>query len=112
MLCERCCKRVKRQIRGWEERFINHATNKGLVSRRHINNSRNSTFKKMDPRHPSAPRFSMYSFFFNFKKDLFIYFEREGSRGGAEGEGERESQADSPLRAEPNEGLDLMTLRS
>ena len=29
-----------------------------------------------------------------------------------EGEGERESQADFPLRVEPDVGLDLMTLRS
>ena len=32
--------------------------------------------------------------------------------GGAEGEEERESQADSPLSVEPNVGLDLTTLRS
>jgi len=31
--------------------------------------------------------------------------------GGAEGEGEKESQADSPLSAEPYMGLDLRTLR-
>ena len=32
--------------------------------------------------------------------------------GGAEGEGERESQADSPLSMEPDMGLDLTTLKS
>ena len=32
--------------------------------------------------------------------------------GGAEGEGERESQADFTLSIEPNVGLDLKTLRS
>jgi len=32
--------------------------------------------------------------------------------GGAEGEGERESQADSPLSAEPDAALDLRSLRS
>jgi len=30
---------------------------------------------------------------------------------GGEAEGERESQADSPLNAEPNTGLDLTTLK-
>ena len=34
------------------------------------------------------------------------------SRGGAQGEGERESQADSTSSLEPNVGLDLMTVRS
>jgi len=50
---------------------------------------------------------------------LFIWErerERERTRvhelGEAEGEGERESQADSTLSAEPDVGLDLMTLRS
>jgi len=39
---------------------------------------------------------------------------RGGGRGSreAEGEGERESQADSLLSTEPHMGLDLKTLRS
>ena len=36
----------------------------------------------------------------------------EQGRGGAEGEGKRESQADLMLSMVPNLGLDLMTLRS
>jgi len=46
----------------------------------------------------------------------FIYlFERERKReqgGGAEGKGEREPQADSPLSMEPDMGLDSGTLGS
>jgi len=38
-------------------------------------------------------------------------FSQAGGRG-AEGKGEREFQADSPLRAEPGTGPDLTTLRS
>ena len=42
------------------------------------------------------------SLFFLF---LFTYFERKGTRGSQGGaEGERESQAGSTLRAEPNTG--------
>ena len=44
---------------------------------------------------------------------MFIYFEREGvSVRGAEREGESESQAGSVPSAEPNAGLNLMTVRS
>ena len=47
-------------------------------------------------------------FFFFLKIDLFV---REGAiQGGGDG-GERESQADSVLCAEPDMGLDLTTLR-
>ena len=42
--------------------------------------------------------------------DLFILERAVG--GGAEGQGERESQADSLLSMDPNVGLDHMTLRS
>ena len=56
----------------------------------------------------------------HFLKERFIYlFERERASMGAceagrgkEGEGERESPADSPLSAEPNTGLDPRTRRS
>ena len=34
------------------------------------------------------------------------------NRGGAEGEEERDSEADSVLSVEPNEGLDPTTMRS
>ena len=43
----------------------------------------------------------------------FIIYFREGERalaGGAEGEGERESQADSALSVGPDVGLDLTTM--
>lgn len=61
-----------------------------------------------------APRFGKEgSSFFRF-----IYFrEREGGRkrehkqGGADGEGERESQADATPSTEPDVGLDLTTQR-
>ena len=46
---------------------------------------------------------------------LFIYLEREKastSGGGAEREGEKESQADSTLSAEPDVEFDLTTMRS
>ena len=43
--------------------------------------------------------------------DLSIIWERTWW-GGAEREGERETQADFPLNVEPSAGLDLMTLRS
>ena len=43
----------------------------------------------------------------------FIYFKKESmSRGGAQREEERESQAGSTLIAEPDSGLDLMTTTS
>jgi len=45
-----------------------------------------------------------------FFKDLFILAREHG--GGAESEGGRESQADSPLSMEPDMGPDLTTLRS
>ena len=38
--------------------------------------------------------------------------ERGEGWGGAKGEGEEESQADSELNIEPNVGLNLTTLRS
>jgi len=46
---------------------------------------------------------------------LFIERERERERtwwGGAEGKGERESQADSTLNRESDAGVNPMTLRS
>ena len=45
---------------------------------------------------------------------LFIYSDRERAHreGQSGGERERESQADSKLSAEPNVGLNLMTLKS
>ena len=45
---------------------------------------------------------------------LFIYFEREHTSqwGEAEVEGERQSQADSPLSMAPDARLNLTTLRS
>ena len=46
-----------------------------------------------------------------FKEIYLLILEREPDEG-AEGEGERESQADSPLSKEPYSGLDPMTLRS
>ena len=54
-------------------------------------------------------------FFFNVY--LFTLRERERestlvSKGGTEGEGERESQAGSTLSTEPDMGLNLMTGRS
>ena len=57
----------------------------------------------------------MFSRLYIFKSLLFL--EREGESacaqgGGAEGEGERESQAESLLSVEPNMGLDPTTLRS
>lgn len=58
----------------------------------------------------------MKSEFETFFKDLFVYFrerEKENASGGvAEGVGEIDCQADSMLRAEPNSGLALPTLRS
>jgi len=46
-------------------------------------------------------------------EDLFIYFrekkQRAGAGGGAQEEGQRESQADSVLSAEPDLGLDPTT---
>ena len=48
------------------------------------------------------------SFYFCLKIYLLIL----ESRGGAEGERGRESQADSSLSVEPNSGLDFTTLRS
>ena len=55
----------------------------------------------------------------SFLKILLIFLLRERerksvriSRGGAKGEGERESQADSELSVEPEAGLSLTTLRS
>jgi len=48
--------------------------------------------------------FPLFLFFLRF-----IYF---FGGGGVEGEGERESGADSMLSVEPNVGLDLTTLRS
>jgi len=47
----------------------------------------------------------------HFFKD-FIYYFRERAGGGEEGEGQRESQADSMLSGEPDTGLNLTTLRS
>ena len=50
-----------------------------------------------------------------FLKDLFIYLrerERESMGGGAEGEGNRESQADFLLSMELHVGLDPIALRS
>lgn len=44
------------------------------------------------------------------KEDLFIW-EREYAGEWGKGEGEKESQADSPLREEPDTGLNLMALR-
>ena len=48
----------------------------------------------------------------NFKKYLFIYFERERKREGAgwgrERGRERKSQASSTLRENPNAGLEFM----
>ena len=41
---------------------------------------------------------------FIFKSLKKIYLEREREQGGAEGEGEKESQTDSMLRVEPNAG--------
>ena len=49
----------------------------------------------------------LFRFFANFFFK-FIYFERE-SRGGAEGEGERESQAGFIPNGEPDAGLDPMS---
>ena len=50
-----------------------------------------------------------YSFLKIYISFIVREFEWHTSRGRAEGEGE--SQADSPLSAEPDTGLDLMTLR-
>lgn len=51
--------------------------------------------------------------FFFFLKDLFIYFRdtvhAEGRGRGAEGDGERGSQADSTLSVEPKVGLNPKT---
>ena len=48
-----------------------------------------------------------------FLNILYIYLgERVGEEAGAEGEGERESQADSLLSTEPDKRLNPMTLRS
>ena len=55
-----------------------------------------------------GPHFRTLSDFLCFK-DLFIL---EKERVRREEEGERESQADSPLSMEPNIGLNLTTLRS
>ena len=57
---------------------------------------------------------------FTYKQCFILFWERKRKRerehasgvGEAEGEGGRESQADSILSGEPDEGLDLMTLRS
>lgn len=50
------------------------------------------------------------AFFFSF----YIYFEREREQEGgrSEGVGEREFQADSMPRVEPDAGLNSRTLRS
>ena len=56
----------------------------------------------------------------SFKKYFIYLFERERTcvpvhtraEEGVEGEGRRESQADSELSAEPDMGLDVMTLKS
>ena len=51
------------------------------------------------------------SCFYGIYLILFIWErERENEQGGARGEGERESQADSMPSMEPNVGLDPMTL--
>ena len=61
---------------------------------------------------------SLYILFFFFFKTYLFILERQTerahmqARGGAEGDGERESQVDLPLSAEPNAGIDLITLRS
>ena len=50
--------------------------------------------------------------FFLLMEEVFVFcFFRESVRAGG-AEGERESQAGSMLSAEPDTGLDLMTLRS
>jgi len=59
----------------------------------------------------------MRCWYFILKIYLFYFREREQAcmqarAGGAEGEEEGESQADSALSAEPNMGLDATTLRS
>lgn len=41
-----------------------------------------------------------------FLEDLFILKRKREERGGTEGEGERESQADAPMSVQPNVGLD------
>ena len=49
--------------------------------------------------------FSLVQIFFFFNVWLFIYFSERESRGGADREGERESQAGSTM---VNAGLELM----
>ena len=46
--------------------------------------------------------------YFFFLKNSLLFWERESGRA----EGEKESQADSPLSSEPEVGLNLPTLRS
>lgn len=48
----------------------------------------------------------------SFLKKIYLFiWEREYAGEWGKGEGEKESQADSPLREEPDTGLNLMTLR-
>ena len=55
--------------------------------------------------------FLMSSRSFTFLKKIYL-FKREGAGGGAVGEEEGESQADSPLRVKPDTRLNLKNLRS
>ena len=52
------------------------------------------------------------SHYLEWWRDDFLRERGVQEEGVAEGEGERESQADSPLSTEPEAGLSLTTLRS
>ena len=56
----------------------------------------------------TLPEFSSFKSFKIYLKQR----ENEGAGGEVEGEGDRESQVDSMLSAEPDVGLDLTRLRS